>query len=171
MHSSLTLANASWPWLTVAHTPLSLSTCTGDVTHLQKVYHRSVTSSRGSANLIASPWLWEAECGSLTNAVQEIWVVVSIPGLGRSAEGGHGNPLQYSCLENPTDRGDWRTTAHGFTKSRTWWSDLAHTYRCPRPNLQNLWLLPHMAKGTLPVWLSKSFEGRRVTCVTQLSPI
>ena len=33
-----------------------------------------------------------------------------IPGLGRSPEGGCGNPLQYSCLENPMDRGDWRAT-------------------------------------------------------------
>ena len=32
----------------------------------------------------------------------------SIPGLGRSLGGGHGNPLQYSCLENPMDRGAWR---------------------------------------------------------------
>ena len=32
----------------------------------------------------------------------------SIPGLGRSPGGGHGNPLQYSCLENPMDRGAWR---------------------------------------------------------------
>ena len=36
-----------------------------------------------------------------------------IPGLGRSSGGGHGNPLQYSCLENPTDRGAWQTTVHG----------------------------------------------------------
>ena len=34
----------------------------------------------------------------------------SIPGLGRSLGGGHGNPLQYSCLENPMDRGAWRAT-------------------------------------------------------------
>ena len=33
----------------------------------------------------------------------------SIPGMGRSPRGGHGNPLQYSCLENPTDRGAWQT--------------------------------------------------------------
>ena len=32
--------------------------------------------------------------------------------LGRSPGGGHGNPLQYSCLENPIDRGDWRATVH-----------------------------------------------------------
>ena len=36
--------------------------------------------------------------------------------LGRSFGGGQGNPLQYSCLENPTDRGVWWATAHGVTK-------------------------------------------------------
>ena len=41
----------------------------------------------------------------------------SIPGSGRSAGGGHGNPLLYSCLENPMDREDWRATAHGVTES------------------------------------------------------
>ena len=43
----------------------------------------------------------------------------SIPVLGRSPGGGHGNPLQYSCLENPRDRGAWRATVHGVTKSQT----------------------------------------------------
>ena len=47
----------------------------------------------------------------------------SIPGLGRSLGGGHGNPLQYSCLENTMDRGVWRATSHGVTKSRTQLSD------------------------------------------------
>ena len=42
-----------------------------------------------------------------------------IPGSGRSPGGGQGNRLQYSCLENPMDRGVWRATAHGVTKSRT----------------------------------------------------
>ena len=45
--------------------------------------------------------------------------VGSIPGLERSSGGGNGNLLQYSCLENPTDRGAWRATAHGVTKSWT----------------------------------------------------
>ena len=36
-----------------------------------------------------------------------------------SPGGGHGNPLQYSCLENPMNRGAWRATVHGVTKSRT----------------------------------------------------
>ena len=43
----------------------------------------------------------------------------SIPGLGRSPGGGHGNPLQYSCLENPMDRGAWRVTVHGVAESQT----------------------------------------------------
>ena len=40
-----------------------------------------------------------------------------IPGL--LPGGGHGNPLQYSCLENSTDRGAWKATVHGVTKSQT----------------------------------------------------
>jgi len=40
-----------------------------------------------------------------------------IPGLGRSPGGGHGNPHQYSCLENPMYRGAWQSTVHGVTKS------------------------------------------------------
>ena len=43
----------------------------------------------------------------------------SIPGWGRSPGGGNGNPLQYSCLENPMDRGVWWATVHGVAKSRT----------------------------------------------------
>ena len=42
-----------------------------------------------------------------------------IPGLGRSPGGGNGNPLQYSCLKNPMDRGAWRATVHGVTKGQT----------------------------------------------------
>ena len=43
----------------------------------------------------------------------------SIPGSGRSPREGHGNPLQYSCLENPMDGGAWWAKVHGVTKSRT----------------------------------------------------
>ena len=42
-----------------------------------------------------------------------------IPGSGRSPGGGHGNPLQYSCLENPMDRGAWQATVYGVAKSQT----------------------------------------------------
>ena len=47
----------------------------------------------------------------------------SIPGLGRSPGEGNGYPLQYSCLENPMDRGAWWATVHGITQSWTWLSD------------------------------------------------
>ena len=43
----------------------------------------------------------------------------SIPGLGISPVEGNGNPLQYSCLENPVDRGAWQATVHRVTKSQT----------------------------------------------------
>ena len=43
----------------------------------------------------------------------------SIPGLGRSSGKENGNPLQYSCLENPMDRGVWWATVHGVTKTQT----------------------------------------------------
>ena len=43
----------------------------------------------------------------------------SIPGSGRSPRGGHDNSLQYSCLENPVDRGAWRAAVHGVAENRT----------------------------------------------------
>ena len=43
----------------------------------------------------------------------------SIPGSGRSPGEENGNPLQYSCLENPMDRGAWRVTVHGVAKNQT----------------------------------------------------
>ena len=45
--------------------------------------------------------------------------VGSISGLGRSPGGGHGTPLQYSCLENPMDRGAWSALVHGVAESDT----------------------------------------------------
>ena len=47
----------------------------------------------------------------------------SIPGLGRCPGEENGNTLQYSCLENPMDRGAWKAIAHGVTKSQTQLSD------------------------------------------------
>ena len=48
-----------------------------------------------------------------------------IPGLGRSPGGGHGSPLQYSCLVNPMDRGAWWATVHRVAKSWTWLKQLS----------------------------------------------
>ena len=56
-----------------------------------------------------------------------------IPGLGRSPGGGHGNPLQYSCLEKPLDRGAWRATVHGVTESDT--TEQLSTHTCSRQDI------------------------------------
>ena len=48
----------------------------------------------------------------------DVRVMGSVCGLGRSPGGGHGNPLQYSCLENPTDRGAWQVTVYGVTQGQ-----------------------------------------------------
>ena len=52
----------------------------------------------------------------------------SIPRSGRSPEEGNGNPLQHSWLENPMDRGAWRATVHGVTKSQTQLKWLNHPH-------------------------------------------
>ena len=55
--------------------------------------------------------------------------VGSIPGLGRSPEGGHGNLLQYPCLENPMDREEWWAIVHEVMKSQTGLEQLSmHIY-------------------------------------------
>ena len=64
--------------------------------------------------------------------------VDSIPGSGRSSEGEHGNLLQYSCLENPMDRGAWHATIHGITKSFSGLSD-CHYYHHSKQFYYNFW--------------------------------
>ena len=56
---------------------------------------------------------------NLSASAGDVRDIGSIPGSGRFPGGGHGNLLQYSCLENPTDRGAWRSTVHVVTESRT----------------------------------------------------
>ena len=62
--------------------------------------------------------------------------VGSILGLGRSPRAGHGNPLQYSCLENPVDRGAWWATVHRVTKGQTWLKRLS-THLCTQNHYPN----------------------------------
>ena len=67
--------------------------------------------------------------------VRDIRVAGSIPGLGRSPGGGHGNPLQYSCLENPMDRGAWWTMVHRVSKSQTRLKQLSSSSREPKKSV------------------------------------
>ena len=68
-------------------------------------------------NIVHNWWLSGKE--SACNAADS----GSIPGSGRSPGEGNGNPLQYSCLENPMDRGAWQVIVHGVAKSQTWLSN------------------------------------------------
>ena len=94
-----------------------------------EVHTENVRGSVNAVFILYAPHLWKGFPGgsdgneSACNARD----LGSIPGLGRSPGGGQGNPLQYSCLENPLDRGAWRATVHRVTQSWTR-SDLAHTH-------------------------------------------
>ena len=56
---------------------------------------------------------------NLLASAGEVTDMGSLPGSGRSPGGGHGDPLQYSCLENPMERGAWQATVHRVEKSQT----------------------------------------------------
>ena len=84
-----------------------------------------------------------------------------IPGLGKSPGEGNGNPLQYSCLENSTDREAWRATVHGATKSRTRLSDF-HSLNARRPGFSP-WVrkIPWRREWQpTPVFLPGEFHGQ-----------
>ena len=86
-----------------------------------------------------------------------------IPRLGRSLEGENRYPIQYSCLENSMDRGAWRATAHGVTKSQTWLS--AHTYTCRKS--MTVYSSPHITLTVLPLTLEYT-QGCQGPAVLQL---
>ena len=67
----------------------------------------------------AMGFLGGANGKDLPASAGDIRNVGAIPGSGRSPGKGHGNPLQYSCLENPMDRGAWSATVHGVTELDT----------------------------------------------------
>ena len=68
--------------------------------------------------------------------------VGSIPGLGKSPGGGQGNPLQYSCLENPKHLGSWQAIVHRVTKNGTLQKRLS-THACDWLLIQGNFLLKH----------------------------
>ena len=74
---------------------------------IQTINSRLVTRASQVALVVKNP---PANTGNIRN-------VSLIPGLGRSPGGGNGNPLRYSCLENPMDRGPWWVRIHAVTKS------------------------------------------------------
>ena len=130
----------------VGPSSLPLSYCTGFLvgTCHPNLGLPSLPPERGVMGSWCRKWLWEvlirvggrdfpgdsavrnppAKAGDARN-------LVSIAGSWRSPGGGHGNPLQYSCLQNPMDRGMWRAAVHGVAKSRTRLKRLS-THTCAR---------------------------------------
>ena len=74
------------------------------------------------------------------------------PGLRRFPEGGHCNPLEHSCLENPMDRGGWQATVHGVTKSRNWRGHAGCLASC-------LQLVPSLSPTPTPTYTPDKFFG------------
>ena len=81
-------------------------------------------------------------------SAQDLRDACSIPGLGRSPGDGHGNPLQYSCLENPMDRGVWQATVRGVAKSGTRLSN--QHFHFPRAPLLGSSNRPHQNVDPFP---------------------
>ena len=75
----------------------------------------------------------------------------SIPGSGRSAGEGNGNPLQYYCLENPMNRRAWWVTVHGVAKSRTGLSDFTYLLIQMKPQRIDGWYPWWWPMGTLQI--------------------
>ena len=73
------------------------------------------------SHLIAASWVFGRSAGK--ESARNEGDLGLIPGLGRSSGEVHGNPFQFSCLENPMDRGAWRDTVHGAAKS---WTQLSN---------------------------------------------
>ena len=96
--------------------------------HLSRIPPWSAPLSYLSDSSLVSQWAKKSAFNALDTGD-----ACSIPGSGRSPGGGHGNPLQYSCLENPMDRGAWQAIVHGFAES---WTRLKQLSTCA------LWSLP-----------------------------
>ena len=79
----------------------------------------------------------------------------SIPGWGRFPGGGHGNPLRYSCLENPMDRAAGQATVHGVTKSRTRLKRLSTDAReaTQAPQVALVVKNPSASAGDIEMWV------------------
>ena len=101
----------------------------------------------------------------------------TIPGSGRSPGGGHGNPLQYSCLESPMDRGAWEATVHRVTKSWTWLKQLrmhAHKRKSNQSMIKEIDSEFSLEGGwswnsnTLATWCEEPTHWKRSRCWERL---
>ena len=111
--------------------------CLGKLWEIVKDREAWHTSVHGVAN----SWTWLSDwttttglpwCLSGKESTCKAGDACSIPGSGRSPEGGHDNPLWYSCLEHPLDRGAWRARVHGVVQSWTQLKRLITQHNVPR---------------------------------------
>ena len=91
--------------------------------------------SVGLASERAGPHFWASLVAQIKESACNEGDLGSIPGLKRSPGGGHDNPLQYFCLQNPMDRGAGHVTVHGLTKRRyDWVTNAKRRYIMNNPN-------------------------------------
>ena len=98
--------------------------------------------------------------------------VASVSGLGRYSGGGHGNPLQYSCLENPMDRGVCQATVRSIAKSWTWLKQPSNTHTHIHMQIFHVWFFPLsppldcvLLKAGLCLFSSPSYTQVSVQCL------
>ena len=85
----------------------------------------------------------------------------SVPGLRRSPGGRNGNPLQYSCLENPMDRGTWQAADHGIAQSWTQLSIHTHTQHTHTHTHTDLWSFRIGGFVLIPYFIGEKLEAQR----------
>ena len=118
---------------------------------------------KANANMIKNPY---ANTGNTGNAS-------SVPGSGKSPGKGHGNPLQYSCLENPMARAAWWVTVHGVTKVRHYWAHIHNSRSWPVPNLKISMREREREKGKLRLdqYFSSFLREFSLILITSLSSV
>ena len=121
------LSMGSQSWIQLKRLSRSIYICVCICTFMKRNWYQDPMCLKASLQVKGPGWL---EIWSYANNGLPWWFsskesacnegeLGSSPGSGRSPGGGHGNPFQHSCLENPMDRGTWQATVHGIAKSQT----------------------------------------------------
>ena len=120
------------------------------VVHLARIMDRNTFLKLGKESSFVFVTLWSSNTSNKepTCLYRDAGDTGSIPGSGRSPGGGHGNPLQYSCLENPRDRGAWQAAVHGVAKSWMRLKRLSTQHTRDPCQARGMWLLALNSHGS-----------------------
>ena len=136
-------------WLKVLHLNMNIACCSMQSIIFRGIFHIDVSFSIILQETEILQWYFSllfklsknytsvSLVAVVKNSLANTGDVGSIPGWGRSLGRGNGTPLQYSCLGNPMDRGAWRATVYGVTKSQTQlsvWACMSHIFLPPSMN-------------------------------------